>query len=101
MSCVDAVADTALPGSAAELRRARQRSSVSTEIDRSDLAARIRAFVDDVIAPVAPAMARGDGPSPKRIVEAAGEAGLAGILTPDAYGGAGGSHADFIELIET
>jgi len=38
--------------------------------------------------------------SPKRIVEAAGEAGLAGILTPEAYGGAGGSHADFIEFIE-
>jgi alkylation response protein AidB-like acyl-CoA dehydrogenase len=73
---------------------------VSTEIDRSVLAGRIRAFVDDVISPVAPAMARGDGPSPKRIVEAAGEAGLAGILTPEGFGGAGGSHADFIQLIE-
>jgi alkylation response protein AidB-like acyl-CoA dehydrogenase len=50
--------------------------------------------------PIAPAMARGDGPSPKRIVEAAGEAGLAGILTPTAFGGAGGTHADFIHFIE-
>ncbi len=74
---------------------------MSTEIDRSGFAGRIAAFVDEVIAPVAPAMARGDGPSPKRIVEAAGEAGLAGILTPDAFGGAGGSHGDFIQFIES
>lgn len=74
---------------------------MSTEIDRSELAGRIEAFVDEVIAPVAPGMARGHGPSPKRIVEAAGEAGLAGILTPEAFGGAGGSHGDFIEFIES
>jgi hypothetical protein len=73
---------------------------VSTEIAHPDIAHRVAAFVDDVIAPVAPAMARGDGPSPKRIVEAAGEAGLAGILTPEEFGGAGGSHGDFIRLIE-
>jgi alkylation response protein AidB-like acyl-CoA dehydrogenase len=73
---------------------------VSTEIDRSVLAGRIREFVADVISPVAPAMGRGDGPSPKRIVEAAGEAGLAGILTPEGLCGAGGSHADFIQFIE-
>jgi len=52
------------------------------------------------VAPVAPAMARGAGPPPKRIVEAAGEAGFAGLLTPVTYGGAGGSHLDFIALVE-
>ncbi len=74
---------------------------MSTELADRALTGRISAFVDDVITPIAPAMARGDGPSPKRIVEAAGEAGLSGILTPEAYGGAGGSHADFIEFIES
>jgi hypothetical protein len=73
---------------------------VSTDVDHAGLATRIAGFVDDAITPIAAAMARGDGPSPKRIVEAAGEAGLAGILTPEAYGGAGGSHRDFIQLIE-
>jgi acyl-CoA dehydrogenase len=73
---------------------------VSTDIDHPGLAARIAGFVDEAITPIAPAMARGNGPSPKRIVEAAGEAGLAGILTPEAFGGAGGNHADFIQLIE-
>ena len=62
---------------------------MSTEIEGAGLARRVAAFIDEVIAPVAPAMARGNGPSPKRIVEAAGEAGLAGILTPEAFGGAG------------
>jgi alkylation response protein AidB-like acyl-CoA dehydrogenase len=56
--------------------------------------------VDEALTPIAAAMARGDGPSPKRIVEAAGEAGFAGILTPEAFGGAGGTHSEFIELIE-
>ncbi len=45
-------------------------------------------------------MARGEGPHPKRLVESAGEAGLAGILTSPEYGGAGGTHRDFIEFIE-
>src|SRR5580698_7736250 len=90
----------ALPGSAAGSRRARQPSSVSTEIARPDTAHRVAAFVGDVIAPVAPAMARGEGPHPKRLVESAGEAGLAGILTSLKYGGAGGTHRDFIEFIE-
>lgn len=74
---------------------------MSTDTASRALTGRIAGFVADAIVPIAPAMARGDGPSPKRIVEAAGEAGLAGILTPEAHGGAGGSHADFIELIET
>jgi acyl-CoA dehydrogenase len=73
---------------------------VSTDVADTGLAARIAGFVHDTITPIAPAMARGNGPSPKRIVEAAGEAGLAGILTPETYGGAGGNHRDFIQLIE-
>ncbi len=71
-----------------------------TDIDRTALTRNIEGFVNDVVSPIAPAMARGTGPSPKRIVEAAGEAGLAGLLTPIAYGGAGGNHRDFIELVE-
>jgi acyl-CoA dehydrogenase len=74
---------------------------VSTDLPRPALAERIAAFVSDVVAPIAPAMARGDGPHPKRIIEAAGEAGLAGMLTPVEYGGIGGTHSDFIELIES
>ena len=56
--------------------------------------------MQDAVAPIAPAMARGAGPHPKRLVESAGEAGLAGILTSPEYGGAGGTHRDFIEFIE-
>jgi hypothetical protein len=56
--------------------------------------------VHDVVVPIAPAMARGEGPHPKRLVEAAGEAGLAGLLTASHYGGADGTHRDFIEFIE-
>jgi hypothetical protein len=74
---------------------------VSTEVSVPVLRRRIAGFVEDAITPIAAAMARGDGPSPKRIVEAAGEAGLAGILTPPVFGGAGGSHGDFVEFIET
>src|SRR5580704_19689713 len=100
MSCAVAAVGTGPPGSAVGSRRARPRSSVSTDTASRSLTGRIAGFVADAIVPIAPAMARGDGPSPKRIVEAAGEAGLAGILTPEAYGGAGGSHRDFIQLIE-
>jgi acyl-CoA dehydrogenase len=74
---------------------------VSTDIPHRQLTHRVAGFVADAITPIAAAMARGDGPSPKRIVESAGEAGLAGILTPEAFGGAGGSHGDFIQFIET
>jgi acyl-CoA dehydrogenase len=74
---------------------------VSTELARPALAERIAAFVNDVVAPIAPAMARGDGPHPKQIIEAVGEAGLAGVLTPIQYGGTGGTHGDFIRLIES
>jgi alkylation response protein AidB-like acyl-CoA dehydrogenase len=73
---------------------------VSTDVAPAALTARIEEFVRDVVAPIAPAMARGDGPHPKRLVEAAGEAGLAGMLTSTDHGGTGGTHRDFIELIE-
>jgi alkylation response protein AidB-like acyl-CoA dehydrogenase len=73
---------------------------VSTDTGRAAVAERVESFVNDVVAPIAPAMARGEGPHPKRVIEAAGGAGLAGMLTPVEYGGAGGTHADFIELIE-
>src|ERR1700733_4196923 len=99
MSCAAAVAGTGPRESAAASRRARRRSSVSTDLVDAALSGRIAAFVEDAITPIAAAMARGDGPSPKRIVDAAGEAGLAGILTPETYGGAGGTHADFIDFI--
>lgn len=74
---------------------------MSTDIPHRELTHRVAGFVADAITPIAAAMARGDGPSPKRIVESAGEAGLAGILTPEAFGGAGGNHGDFIQFIET
>jgi len=61
---------------------------------------RTEAFACEVIRPIAPAMARGAGPHPKHIVSAAGEAGLAGILTPARFGGAGGSHRGFAAFIE-
>jgi len=73
---------------------------VSTDIEHAALAERVASFVGEVVAPIAPAMARGEGPHPKRVIEAAGEAGLAGILTAVDYGGAGGTHVDFIQLIE-
>ena len=72
-----------------------------TDIDGTGLAGRIAGFVDEVVTPIAPAMARGEGPSPRRIVEAAGEAGLAGMLTPASFGGAGGTHRDFVQFIES
>ena len=74
---------------------------MSTDVARPAVAERIAAFVNDVVTPIAPAMARGEGPHPKQIIEAAGEAGLAGMLTPVEYGGGGGTHADFIKLIES
>src|SRR5207302_4697103 len=58
------------------------------------------AFVRDAIRPIAAALSAGNGPHPKDVVAAAGEAGLAGILTPREYGGAGGSHVNFVEFIE-
>ena len=61
---------------------------------------RISTFTHDFLRPAAAAIARGDGPNPKEITGAAGEAGLAGILTPVELGGAGGTHRDFVDFIE-
>jgi len=65
-----------------------------------EIARRIDTFVREAIEPIAAAMARGHGPSPRDVVGAAGAAGLAGILTPGDLGGAGGSHVDFARFIE-
>ncbi|GAC1336812.1 MAG: acyl-CoA dehydrogenase [Candidatus Dormibacteria bacterium] len=64
------------------------------------LAARIRDFVDEVIAPQAPEMSRGRGPRPDQLVRSAGEQGMAGLLVPKHLGGAGCSHAEFADFIE-
>ena len=61
---------------------------------------RIQAFAHDVVRPIAGSMARGEGPRPRDIVGAAAECGLAGVLTPVGYGGAGATHHDFARLIE-
>jgi alkylation response protein AidB-like acyl-CoA dehydrogenase len=58
------------------------------------------AFVEGVIRPEAAAMARGEGPRPDVLVRIAGEHGLAGLLLPTEYGGAGASHVDFARFIE-
>ena len=75
---------------------------MSTEhtVNADGIAERIRQFVGDFIGPVAALLAAGNGPRPKDVVSAAGEAGLAGILTPDLLGGAGGTHRDFVDFIE-
>ncbi len=57
-------------------------------------------FVEEVIRPNAAAMARGEGLSPDALVRAAGERGLAGLLLPVSYGGAGASHVDFARFVE-
>jgi alkylation response protein AidB-like acyl-CoA dehydrogenase len=58
------------------------------------------AFVEEVIRPNAAAMARGEGLRPDALVRAAGERGLAGLLLPVSYGGAGASHVDFAQFVE-
>ncbi len=74
----------------------------STEVANAQatLGERIESFATDVVRPVALAMSRGTGPHPKDIVSSAGEAGLAGILTPRELGGEGGGHQDFARFIE-
>jgi acyl-CoA dehydrogenase len=59
-----------------------------------------RAFVDEVVRPNAAAMARGEGAPPHELVRAAGERGLAGLLLPAVYGGAGARHVEFAQFIE-
>jgi acyl-CoA dehydrogenase len=74
---------------------------VSTEAPAAASLADLTAtFIDEVIRPNAPAMARGEGPHPDELVRAAGERGLAGLLLPTEYGGAAASHADFACFIE-
>src|ERR1700716_3682338 len=101
MSCVAAAVATVPRRSAAAWRRARRRSSVLIEAlpeaSMADLTAR---FVEDVIRPNAPAMARGQGPSPDELVRSAGGRGLAGLLVPAAYGGAAVSHVELARCIE-
>jgi alkylation response protein AidB-like acyl-CoA dehydrogenase len=58
------------------------------------------AFVEEVVRPNSAAMARGDGPRPDLLVRAAGERGLAGLMLPTEYGGAGASHLEFARFIE-
>jgi alkylation response protein AidB-like acyl-CoA dehydrogenase len=57
-------------------------------------------FVDEVIRPNAAAMARGEGLPPDALVRTAGERGLAGLLLPTRYGGAGVSHVEFARFVE-
>ncbi len=66
----------------------------------ASLAELTSAFVDDVIRPNAAAMARGEGLRPDALVRAAGERGLAGLLLPTRYGGAGASHVEFVRFVE-
>lgn len=74
---------------------------MSTDLEnRPALTTRIDDFAAHVIRPIAAAMASGTGPRPRDVLGAAAESGLAGLLTPESYGGAGGSHRDFAEFIE-
>jgi acyl-CoA dehydrogenase len=61
---------------------------------------RIARYTRDFLRPVAASLAAGRGPRPKDVVGAAGEFGLGGVLTPAELGGAGGTHRDFVDLIE-
>ena len=76
---------------------------MSTEVAApgAGLRQRMLAFVDEVIRPNAAAMARGEGPTPHRLVSVAGECGLAGLLLPESLGGAGASHREFADFIES
>lgn len=59
------------------------------------------AFVAEVIAPAAAAMARGEGASPDELVRVAGTYGLAGLLLPPEFGGAGATHREFTRFVES
>jgi alkylation response protein AidB-like acyl-CoA dehydrogenase len=58
------------------------------------------AYVGDVVRPQAAAMAAGQGPAPDELVRVAGERGIAGLLVPPQYGGAGASHLQLARFIE-
>jgi acyl-CoA dehydrogenase len=57
-------------------------------------------YVEDVVRPHAAAMAAGQGPTPGELVRVAGDRGVAGLLVPVEYGGAGASHVQFARFIE-
>ncbi len=61
---------------------------------------RTAALIDEVVRPNAAAMARGEGIRPDALVRAAGERGLAGLLLPTRYGGAGATHVEFAAFVE-
>lgn len=58
------------------------------------------AYVEEVVRPQAAAMAAGTGPTPAELVRVAGEHGVAGLLVPVEYGGAGATHVQFARFIE-
>jgi acyl-CoA dehydrogenase len=58
------------------------------------------AFAADVIRPRAAEMAQGLRGSPRWVIAEAGRRGLAGLLVPAEYGGAGGTHVDFARAVE-
>jgi acyl-CoA dehydrogenase len=58
------------------------------------------AYVEEVVRPQAAAMAAGRGPTPDEVVRAAGAHGVAGLLVPAEYGGAGAGHVQFARFIE-
>jgi alkylation response protein AidB-like acyl-CoA dehydrogenase len=66
----------------------------------ASIADRTATFVEEIVRPMAPAMAHGQGMRPDELVRAAGELGLAGLLLPAEYGGAGAGHVDFITFVE-
>ena len=68
--------------------------------EAASIAERTAAFLDDVVRPNAAAMAGGEGPRPDELVRAAGMRGLAGLLLPTRYGGAGASHVEFARFVE-
>ena len=69
-------------------------------VDPISVAGRTAAFVAQAIAPGAPAMARGEGPSPKHVLASAAGHDLAGLLIPARYGGQGASHVAFADVVE-
>jgi acyl-CoA dehydrogenase len=58
------------------------------------------AFVEEIVRPRAAAMAAGRGPTPDEVVRVAGQRGVAGLLVPAEYGGAGASHVQLVRFIE-
>jgi alkylation response protein AidB-like acyl-CoA dehydrogenase len=79
----------------------RETPEPAADVAPGRLTRRIDSFARDFVRPIALSMSRGSGPNPKDVVSAAGEAGLAGILTGTELGGAGGSHRDFAAFIES